>query len=562
MNALHEFIERELEHGKQREAIYYALLGQGRTVQAIDAAWKEVHARKSPISGVSILVILGAVLVGVGILSFVASNWEVMSNAVRIVILLVAMVSAYAGAWQLLQRGHQATGRAFVLLGSIIYGASIMLVGQMYHVQTNWTNAFSLWIIGVLAMTMYFVSLSHAVLASLLFFISNAVFAVEAMGRGLTSSAGVYVITDGSWVTMGITALCAAALWSAAWYLRLVATRARSALFTITPRARKWLGRFTQLFLVFAVGQSHVAVVHALDMLGVPDLVNYRVVGFVMMLVLFGAAYWVRGRLVAFFAILNLITWWCTAIIGPEASVSLVAVHGFIGLAILTLVALIVVGAAHRMVAKYRHFGSVFIGPALTLLLIFLTVISSSNVIMELWGNYGNRASILTSWSITFTYFLLITIVTGLLFVLSRVRRALSSTELLWLAVLGVFSLIVGTAGFSAVEGDSVGQFMRTGSTAFTTSGIVWAFVLNIVAFATMIWVAVVGYERHDRWRVTTAAIAIIIWVLARYFDWIFTYLDKSVGFVTLGVVLLAVGYGLERGRKKIIASFTHHHSA
>lgn len=561
MSTLHDVIARDLAHGKKKEAVYYELLGQGHTLRAIDAAWKEVNARSASGAGHSLLLLLGAVLVGVGILSFVASNWDVMSNTFRILIILVAMVGSYASGWGLMQRGHRATGHAFVLLGSCIYGAGIMLIGQMYHVHTNWTNAFNLWVIGVLAMAMYFRSLSHVVLSCALLFVSNITLATEMMENGLYRE-GAYAVTDGSWATIVILLVCAAVVWIAAWYLHKAATNARSGSQLHSPLAKRWMGRFTQLLYVFAVGQSAMAITQTLDMIGVGDVVNIRVVGALATITFFCVAYMIRGRVVLLFAILHLLMWWATAIIGPDVAARSVAVHGFVGMFFLALVALLVIGAAHRLLPKYQQFGSVYVGPTLVALLGFLTVISSSSVIMELWGNYGNRGSVLMSWSVTFTYFLLIAIVTGVLFLLSQTRRVVTATEIVWLAVLAVFALLVGTAGIAAVEGDSAGQFAQIYRSALTTGGIAWAFALNGVAFATMLWVVVVGYQRQDRWRVTTAALAICIWVLARYFDWIFTYLDKSVGFMTLGVVLLAVGYGLERGRKKIIASFTHEHNA
>jgi uncharacterized membrane protein len=561
MRTLLETIEQGVEHKKTKDQMYHELLGQGHTLQAIDAAWKDVHARRSPFMGMSMMAVLGAVLVGVGVLSFVASNWDAMNNATRILIILAAMVGSYAAGWMLLQRGKKVTGRALILLGSIIYGAGIMLVGQMYHVQTNWMNAFNLWLIGVLAITTLFLSLSHGVLACVLFFVSNMAFAFEMIGRGINSEIHT-VITDGSWVTISIMALSAAAFGWTAWHMRRAMNSKKHTETKVSSSAKKWLGRIVQLFVVAAVSQGSVAMMHALDMVGVADITTVRVVGGFTVLLFFWAAYEVRGRLVLFFAIVNLMSWWSTAVISPERAAHTVSAHGFVGLLLLLFVALIVFGAGHRLLSKYRHFEGVYVGPALTFVLILLTVISSSNAIMELWDGYGENASILASWSVTFTYFLLIAIVAGLLFVLTRLRGGLSRIELIWLAVLGVVSLVVGTLAIAAVDPETMGRFVSNDTSKFTVHGIVWALVLNVIAFATMIWVAIVGYQRHDRWRVTTAAVAICIWVLARYFDWIFTYLDKSVGFITLGAILLGVGYGLERSRKKIIASFTNHHSA
>lgn len=561
MHALHDHIAKEIQQGKRKEDIYLELLGKGHAVSAIESAWKAAHARESSISGVVVMLILGAVLVGVGILSFVASNWEAMSHALRIVIILVAMVASYTGGWMVMQRGHSATGRALVLLGTIIYGAGIMLVGQMYHVQTHWINAFNLWLIGALAMMAFFTSISHGVLACLIPIAGGVVYGSSLMLRALRNEEFASWLDYNSWTTASITAVASVALWVSAWYLWRTLSGHRASLEPISSRAKKWLGRIAQLLVVYAVGNSTQALIMLAVLMGGTPTMTEQVVGAMMVLVHLFVAYWMRGRIVLFFGVASLIGWWETSIIAVENASQLVAPHAHIGLVLLTLVALLVVGGLHRMYPAFRHFGAMFIGPALTVLLILLIVTSSSGVIMSVWDNYGDQASVLTSWSMTFTYFVLITLVVGLLFVLARLR-VLSRVEWIGLGVLTLFSLVVGTAGFRVVQEAANAQTFMYRDPVFTTGGIVWSFMMNIITFATMIWVAIVGYQRRDRWRVSTAAAAIIIWVLARYFDWIFTYLNKSIGFISLGVVLLVVGYMLERGRKRIIASFTHHHSA
>ena len=561
MHSLHDHIEKELQQGKSKEDVYRELLGKGHSVSAIESAWKAAHARESSISGVAVMLILGAVLVGVGILSFVASNWDAMSHALRIVIILVAMVASYAGGWIVMRRGHSATGRALVLLGTIIFGAGIMLVGQMYHVHTHWINAFNLWLIGALAMMALFTSISHGVLACLIPIAGGVAYGASLMVRALSNEGFASWLEYNSWTTASITALASAALWMSAWYLWRTITGHHASLEPITPRAKKWLGRIAQLLFVYAVGNTTQALIMLVVLMGGSPTMTEQVVGAMMVLVHLFVAYWMRGRIVLFFGVTALLGWWWTSIIAIENASHLVAAHAHIGLVLLTLIALIVVGGAHRMYPAFRHFGGIFIGPALTALLILLIVISSSGVITNLWGNYGNQASVLTSWSMTFTYFVLIALVVGLLFILARLR-VLSRVEWIGLGVLSLFALVVGAAGLRVLQEGAASSVFIYREPVFTTGGIVWSFFMNIIAFATMIWLAIVGYQRRDRWRVSTAAVAIIIWVLARYFDWIFTYLNKSIGFISLGVVLLVVGYALERGRKRIIASFTHHHSA
>jgi uncharacterized membrane protein len=41
---------------------------------------------------------------------------------------------------------------ALILLGTIIYGAGIFLVAQMFNIRANWPDGFILWMIGTIAM--------------------------------------------------------------------------------------------------------------------------------------------------------------------------------------------------------------------------------------------------------------------------------------------------------------------------------------------------------------------------------------------------------------------------
>ncbi len=51
----------------------------------------DLQSRKSPFSAASILAVLGAVLFGFAVMSFVASNWTEMSKLARLALLLAAL---------------------------------------------------------------------------------------------------------------------------------------------------------------------------------------------------------------------------------------------------------------------------------------------------------------------------------------------------------------------------------------------------------------------------------------------------------------------------------------
>ncbi|WP_072396649.1 DUF2157 domain-containing protein [Hyphomicrobium sp. CS1GBMeth3] len=96
------------------------------------------------------LAILSAVLIGFAIMSFVAANWQDMPRIMRLGMLVAALWAAYGLAGFLARRGMPGFASAAILLGVAIFGGSIMLVSQMYHMDGNPADAVLLWAGGAL----------------------------------------------------------------------------------------------------------------------------------------------------------------------------------------------------------------------------------------------------------------------------------------------------------------------------------------------------------------------------------------------------------------------------
>ena len=110
----------------------------------------DLQSRKSPFGVAPIFAILGAVLFGFAVMSFVAAHWTGMSKLARLALLLVTLWGCYGGAAFLFQRQLNAFAHAAVLGGIAVYGASIMLIAQMYHMEGNPPDAVLMWALGAL----------------------------------------------------------------------------------------------------------------------------------------------------------------------------------------------------------------------------------------------------------------------------------------------------------------------------------------------------------------------------------------------------------------------------
>lgn len=98
----------------------------------------------------TVIGILGGILMAAAFLAFVAANWTEIARPLRFAILLAGIAGSYGiGAWfDRSNRPYLADISATV--GSIVFGASIALVGQMYHLSEDFAAGMMLWSAGAL----------------------------------------------------------------------------------------------------------------------------------------------------------------------------------------------------------------------------------------------------------------------------------------------------------------------------------------------------------------------------------------------------------------------------
>lgn len=115
-----------------------------------DLLRKDVEKTRSGFGLGGILAVLGAVLLGVAIISLVAANWEAMPRLMRVVMIISVLWIGYAGgAWRA-SLGDQRFSQALYLIAAITFGAGIALIGQMYHLSGEATEAALLWAAGTM----------------------------------------------------------------------------------------------------------------------------------------------------------------------------------------------------------------------------------------------------------------------------------------------------------------------------------------------------------------------------------------------------------------------------
>ncbi len=111
---------------------------------------------------------LGAVIVGLGIILLLAFNWAEIPKLGKLGLILGALAGAHgAGLWlRGLDRWRPALGEVFCVMGTMLFGAGIWLVAQIYNIDEHYPNGFLLWGLGALALAWALDSVPQGILAT------------------------------------------------------------------------------------------------------------------------------------------------------------------------------------------------------------------------------------------------------------------------------------------------------------------------------------------------------------------------------------------------------------
>lgn len=110
--------------------------------------------------------ILGVILLGAGVITFFAANWNEMSKLSKLGVLFGSMWVAYIAAYYLIEeKGYVHLGQAILLLGVILFGSNIMLISQIYHIDSHYPNGVLVWSLGGLLVA-YIMGSQPAMVAS------------------------------------------------------------------------------------------------------------------------------------------------------------------------------------------------------------------------------------------------------------------------------------------------------------------------------------------------------------------------------------------------------------
>src|SRR5262245_47198793 len=101
----------------------------------------------------AVLFTIGSLLVGGGVISFVAAHWDEISRGPKVALLFAALLAFHIAGYRLKYKSDwPRLGHALIFCGCLVFGANIGLVAQAYQVSGSWYRASGAWAIGSLVM--------------------------------------------------------------------------------------------------------------------------------------------------------------------------------------------------------------------------------------------------------------------------------------------------------------------------------------------------------------------------------------------------------------------------
>ncbi|MDA8233422.1 MAG: DUF2157 domain-containing protein [Clostridia bacterium] len=396
---------------------------------------------------VTILAIIGAILLGAGVIMFFAANWQAMAKGLKVAIVLGSVIIAYAAGYYLTfeKQNYPRVGRALIFLGTVLYGAGIWLIAQIFHISSHYPNGVLFWFLGIIPVVLVCRSLSVLIEVSLL----------------LT-------------------------LWT------------------------------------------------VLEQTGFE---NYNWLYLPLLAVILGLGYYIKSRVATGLTLAGTVFWMVLGGFVSFKGISEIQGIWFVFLLVMVLGWLIYsMGNLQGMMEKFSFMKISFQIVGLLAFFLFLFLATFEWFVPDFYSYYGTERNFNYSGFFMVTYGLAALGATGSgLWVLLK-GKGDSSYRREGLLILTVSIILMGLAFLAPWL--SKGEYLA---------------IANLLLFAVIVTVIVMGYYNKEAVLINFGLVFFVLDIIARYFDFFWDMLPKSVFFMAGGLLLLGGGFLLERNRRKII---------
>lgn len=138
----YQFLMNECQYLKEQHIL------SEEDVQTIESHYEI----KESVSFTKVLLYFGSILIGIGVLTFIASNWSEIGKTVKFLLIMGLYASCIAAGYKL-TKAYPKTARSFYYLSLFVFGAGIFLIGQMFHFGGQFQQAFLWWSLGIIPLS-------------------------------------------------------------------------------------------------------------------------------------------------------------------------------------------------------------------------------------------------------------------------------------------------------------------------------------------------------------------------------------------------------------------------
>lgn len=284
------------------------------------------------------------------------------------------------------------------------------------------------------------------------------------------------------------------------------------------------------------------------------NILSWQSVLFVTSLFGIVSAYYFRVLYTLPLSLMGFIVWWGAKAAEWIAEKGVAASAVVAGLFFLSLI-FYFVGRLHEKEMKFKRFALVYIVLGMIAITGHLFIFSTKPG-LEFFASITKGEIFFSSWQLTLSLLILAMVVVGTIVVAtSRKLMSFSETTVFSLLFLlfGVIAILPPQELF--IAGRGYANTLWYGGRELSAMGVLWAVVFNLIVFFELIGLILLGYLRREEWMINMGAFFLFLLIAIKYFDWFFTFLDKSIFFIGAGILLFGLGWSMERGRRYMIAN-------
>ncbi len=163
-----------------------------------------------------ILMGLGILFVGLALITLIGANWEEIPRYLRTLGLVALTAATHLIGWQYVRGGELKNGFGLLFLGNFFFGASIILIAQIFHLGEHMPDGVFYWALGCLAMVLATRSRLIAVqmmALSVIWLVIEASLGFFPLLFPIFLMASAYVLRQSPSILLVVTSIASCALW-------------------------------------------------------------------------------------------------------------------------------------------------------------------------------------------------------------------------------------------------------------------------------------------------------------------------------------------------------------